>query len=171
MLSKFEHLFNLFISLPNDFWFCLLVLSINLSIFIKQTMFLTGSYTAFTTGARTSNTPASDPQGRKDAQHLFIFSSQSTCSYTSAQIASHNEMQLALGGKALQADSVPKGRGTPQNNKGDCAVTFHQEVMLCPQPPQTRHTHMSSFCSQKPGSKCHSRAEKVSCIFSSVQES
>lgn len=63
-------------------------------------------------GDLTSNTPASDPQARKEAQHLFIFSSQSTCSYTSPQIANHNEMQLALGGKGLQADRIPKGRRT-----------------------------------------------------------
>lgn len=85
MLNKFEDLFNLFISLPNDLWFCLPVLSTDLSIFIKETMFLTASYIAFTMDDLTSHIPPSDSQAREEAQHLFIFSSQSTCSYTSAQ--------------------------------------------------------------------------------------
>lgn len=66
-IAKFEHLFNLFNSLPNDLCFRLPILIIYLSIFAKQTTFLTASYTAITTDDLSSNTPASDPQAREKA--------------------------------------------------------------------------------------------------------
>lgn len=133
-------------------------------------MFLTPFYTVYTTGDLTTNTPA-DPQAREEAYSTSLYFPHNLhVLNASAQIGNHNEMQLALGGEVLQADSIPKGRRTLHKNKHDCAVTFHQKVLLRPQPPQTRQGHVSSFCSQKPGSECRNRAGKVSHVSSSVQE-
>lgn len=77
-------------------------------------------------------------------------------------------MQLALGGKGLQADSFPIGRRALQESKGHPAVTFHQKVLLCPQSPQTRQGHELILQPEAWKQMPRQGLEGFSCIFFSA---